>query len=369
MSGKKTCVIVGFGAHARGSWLRAVQRHPDWELVGIVDTDTELLANVPEMGIGLDEDQAYISIDHCVQFGEKPDLAIVATPIYTHHVLVKETMDHGINVICEKNLASSIYQGRQMVQLALDNPRLCTATGFNYRYATRWWTVKKFFASGVAEEMLGKLSFMRWASAGNWGEKRTGWRRWLQEIYLEDMATHWFDLLRYVTGMDVVQVKCDTFIPRYSEWQGSSTVFANLALAHPDDYNHRHEWVWVQLYGDWQRRGPGIDLFEAFGGKGQAVFTGSWGVEVKRYLDETGRRWEDDGYLPQADVEDLGTNYEGQMVILEMMSRGIDSGGKEQPGNNFVDAFKSFAVSMAAIESSRTGRSVWVPDYWKDLPI
>jgi hypothetical protein len=33
------------------------------------------------------------------------------------------------------------------------------------------------------------------------------------------------------------------------------------------------------------------------------------------------------------------------------------------------EAFKSFAVTMACLESSRTGRSVWVPAYWKDMPL
>ncbi|MHA1731854.1 MAG: Gfo/Idh/MocA family protein [Promethearchaeota archaeon] len=370
---KKTIIITGFGGIGH-SWLNAIKKHSDWELIGIIDTNTELLENIPEMDIGLDEDQTYISIDHAVQFGEKPDCVVIGTPIYTHHVLVKETMDHGINVICEKNLASTIYQGRQMLELALKHPEISTATGFNYRYNTRWWTAKQFFATGEADRTLGKLGFIRWASAGNWGESRTGWRRWIQEIYVEDMATHWFDLLRWITGRDIVQVKADTFIPNYSEWQGSSTLFANLALALPDPdsptgYEPRHDWVWCQIYGDWQRRGPGFESFELFGGKGQAVLHGAWGVELKLYLDKTGRKWEEDGYMPQMDVMNLGTDYLGQEIILEMMKRSIDSGGKEQPDNNFVDAFKSFAVSMGAIESSRTGNVVWIPDYWKGMGI
>ncbi len=374
MAEKKTAVIIGFGGHARGSWLRSLQHHPDWELIGIVDTDTELLENVASKGIdiGLDEDQVFISIDHAVKFGEKPDLAIIATPIYTHHVLFKETTDHDINCIVEKNLASTIYQGRQMLEICRKKPHLSTATGYNYRYNTRWWTAKQFFATGEADKMIGDLGFIRWSSGGNWGESRVGWRRWIPEIYAEDMATHWLDLLRYITGKDIVQVKADTFIPNYSEWQGSSTLFANLALASPDPnsetgYEPRHKWVWVQLYGDWQRRGPGVEEFEVFGGKGQAKLTGSWGVECKVYQDETGRKWEEDGYFPQADIENLGTNFEGQVIILEMMKRSIESGGKQQPGNCIPNVFKSFAVSMACVESSRTGQSVWVPDFWKGM--
>jgi predicted dehydrogenase len=252
-----------------------------------------------------------------------------------------------------------------MVQLAIDNPDLCTAVGTQYRYFPKNWAAHKFFTD--PNNPLGKLAYIRWAGAGNWGEKRRGWRRWIQEIYLEDMCTHYFDLLRYITGMDIVQVKCDTFIPRYSKWQGSSTAFVNLALAHKDDYNHRHNWVWAQVYGDWQRKGPGYNLEEFNCEKGIATQS-EFGLDYKIYQDEDGKKWEEDGYLvaDAGPIKDCG-NFTGQQVILEMMDRGIDSNGQLQPDTNFREAFKSFCVSQAAIESSRTGNTVWVPNYWKDI--
>ncbi|MHA1896162.1 MAG: Gfo/Idh/MocA family protein [Promethearchaeota archaeon] len=365
----KKIAIIGFGSQAQ-TWLKAIQRHQDWEVSGVIDTNTELLDHVPGLIPNLTEDDCFMTIDDMIALSDKgkPDAALICTPIYTHHVLVQEAMDLDINVICEKNMASTIYQGRQMVQAALDKPYLSTAVGTQYRYFTKNWTTHKFFTE-PGENMIGDLAFIRIASAGNWGEKRRGWRRWLQEIYLEDMCTHWFDLLRYWTGMDIVQVYADTFIPKYSKWKGSSTVFVNLALAHKDDYNHRHNWVWAQIYGDWQARGPGFNSFMFYGEKGQAEQDPMWGMKVKLYLDEDGTKWEEDGYLPQRDIMNLGTDYQGQEIILEMMSRSIDSKGKDQPDTNFIEGFKSFAVSMGAIESSRTGKAVWVPKYWEDMDI
>ena len=370
---KKKAAIVGLGSLGYGSWYKAIKNHPDWEIIGVVDTNTELLENVNNMIPTLTEDDCFMSIDDMIAMGEKgkPDVAIIATPIYTHHILTTEAMDLGINVICEKNMASTIYQGQQMVQAALDNPTLSTAVGTNYRFMTRYWTAHKYFAlkDRTETEDIGDIAYIKWNSAGNWGEKRRGWRRWLQEVYLEDMCTHWFDMLRFITGMDVVQIKADTFIPKYSKWKGSSTVFVNLALAHPDDYNHRHNWVWVQLYGDWQRRGPGEDKFEFFCEKGQAELTGSWGLNMKIYQDEDGHKWEENGYMPQTDVLNLGTDFVSQENMLEQMKISIDSKGQKQPNTNFAEAFKSFSVSMAAIDSSRTGKTIWVPDYWKNMDI
>jgi hypothetical protein len=56
------------------------------------------------------------------------------------------------------------------------------------------------------------------------------------------------------------------------------------------------------------------------------------------------------------------------MIILEQMGLGIESKAKRQPGTNFLEAFRTFACTQAAIESSRTGKTIWVPDYWKDIP-
>ena len=361
----KTVIIVGFGGHARGSWLKSIKMHPDYKLVGIVDTDTELLQNVPSMGTDLAEDQAYRKIEEVVEHNPKPDLAVIATPIPTHHIMVKEAMDLGINVICEKNLASTIYQGRQMLQLALDHPELSTGTGFQRRYSTQNWTAKKYLQGPDNE--IGQLSFIDWADAFSWGLYREGWRQWLQDLYAEDQMIHWFDLMRFISGMDIVQVKADSFIQNWSDWQGAPTVLANLALAKPEDYEHRHKWTWARFYGDWQHKGPQLDTWEFYGDKGRFKITGPWGLEVLKYTDAAGLKWEEDGYMPQQDVENMGTDYDGQRIILEQMSRSIDSGGQNQPQTNFRDTFKSFAATVAAIESSRTGQSIFVPDYWKGM--
>jgi predicted dehydrogenase len=362
----KKVVIVGLGGHARASWFNAVKKHPDFELIGIVDTDTELLENAPNVA-GIPEDQAYISIEDAIQYGQKPDLAIVATPIYTHHILVNDCIENGINVICEKNMASTIHQGRQMVQMAIDHPKICTAVGNQYRFFKKYWTAHKYLHS--EENEIGKLNFVRAHESFNWGGIREGWRRWLSDLNLEDQAVHFFDLIRFISGLDIVQVKADVFIPNFSCWQGSSTTLANLALAKPENYKHRRQWVWGEYYSDWQRRGPADFLWEFSGDKGRFVVDENWGLKTWLYQDKEGFKWEEDGYPLVHDVADMGTDYDGQMIILEQMSRGIDSQGKNQPLTNFREAFKSFAVTMACLESSRTGQSIWVPDYWKDLDL
>ncbi|HMF33936.1 MAG TPA: hypothetical protein VKK79_21100, partial [Candidatus Lokiarchaeia archaeon] len=58
---KKTVALIGYG-NIGHSWEPAIRQHPDWELVAIVDSNTELLENVPNMGIGISGDQTFTSI-------------------------------------------------------------------------------------------------------------------------------------------------------------------------------------------------------------------------------------------------------------------------------------------------------------------
>ncbi|MFX0098438.1 MAG: Gfo/Idh/MocA family protein [Candidatus Hodarchaeota archaeon] len=362
----KTAFIIGFGGHARNSWYKALNEHPDWKLTGIIDTDTELLENIPKLAPELDEDQGYIDLQDALLHGEKPDMVVVATPIYNHHTIVKEAMDNGINVICEKNMASNIYMARQLVTAAMENPHLCTAVGNQYRFFVHFWTAHKFVNS--EDNQIGKIHFVRAHESHNQGLNRRGWRRWLQDMNLEDQAIHYIDLVRYISGLDVVQVKADLFIPNFSKFQGSSTTLANLGLAKPEDYHHRREWAWCEYYSDWQRLGPNEELWEFSGDKGRFVVDPQWGVKMWLYTDDLGFKWEEDGYLPGDAGPVRGTPYTGQKVILEQMSNCIDTKGNMQPDTNFLEAFKSFATTMGALESSRLGTSVWVPKYWEDLP-
>lgn len=363
-------VIVGFGSQGK-SWHNTIKQHEDFELIGVVDTDTEMLANLSTVSKGaLDEDQGFTSIEDFVKFSQKPDLVVNATPNYAHHGTTIEIMDCGINVICEKNMAGTLVQGKQMVQKALDHPELCTAMGTQYRYGVGPWTMRCFMdeCTGPDSE-IGELAYIDWEDYGFRGESRWGWRRFLEDIYLDDVGAHSLDTLRYVTQMEFTQIQASTFIMRGKGdgWYGSTTAIANMALAKPEHFHDRHKWVWVRFAGDWGRRGPLNEKQDYAFTKGRAK-NSPWGVETFICNDALdSRKVEEDGYMPRQDVEKLDPKgrITGQLVILEQMSRGIDSGGQKQPGTNFCEGFKSFAATQAFKESSYTGKAVWVPDYWK----
>ncbi len=56
-------------------------------------------------------------------------------------------------------------------------------------------------------------------------------------------------------------------------------------------------------------------------------------------------------------------NHNDQMYILDELAECIESKGVRQPQTHFAEGFKSFVVSQGAMESSRTGKTVWLPKY------
>ncbi len=48
------------------------------------------------------------------------DVAVIATPPFTHHALVVEALQADLNVLCEKPLAMTVAEGREMAELAME---------------------------------------------------------------------------------------------------------------------------------------------------------------------------------------------------------------------------------------------------------
>ncbi|MBD3353308.1 MAG: hypothetical protein GF364_17640 [Candidatus Lokiarchaeota archaeon] len=382
-------IIVGAGGHAQ-SWRKNIERHENWDIVGIVDTDTEKLDHASDLW-NVDEDMVFTTISEAIRWGTYDiDVALITTPTPTHHLLATEALESGLNVILEKNMASTIEQGQELTKLAQSHPELCTAMGHQYRYRPNWWTLRQLLTS--KECPIGKLSHIRGKIASYSGDARHGWRSWLRDIFAEDMMVHHIDCLRFCTNMEIIQIQAQVFRPKWSSWLASSTVFANLVLAPHGSECIKEDWVYCQYYGDWQTKGLLNDWeidFRFYGSDGSLrlepptdktnmlweeadgyqLIGEQSGAKLKSYLDIKGKYASDSQIeireIPKnSNIENRGSGYIDQAYILEQMYQGIKSKGKKQPTGNFEDSFKSFIVTRGAILSSRSGKSIWLPQYW-----
>ncbi|MHA1562943.1 MAG: hypothetical protein ACTSPA_12555, partial [Promethearchaeota archaeon] len=177
----------------------------------------------------------------------------------------------------------------------------------------------------------------------------------------------------YLTDMDIVQVQGATnFKPSFSYFKGSSTTFAVFALSTPENYENPDNWIYATYRGDWQKKGKlqhTVELNYEGGELNLIEIKKDKKIEISIFDDAEGFQYHDEPVPITSDVEYNKKNYSSELFLLEELSIGIDSKGKIQPKTNYSDAFKSFAVSRGIVESFETGKSVYLPKYWKNLPI
>lgn len=365
-------VIVGIGGHAM-SWKHSIEKHGDIEIVACVDTDTEKLERDWNRW-GVDEDCMFPTLQDLERFGEGPwdenTIAIIASPIPTHWVLAIEALRMGMHVICEKNLCSSILQGRAMVREALARPGQVTATGTQTRYFYKYWTLKKYVTENAAR--LGPLSFVNFTTLYNNGGRQLGWRQMLDDPVLEDMCPHSMDYLRYLTGMDVVEVTARTFRHPYSTFFGNSGFIATMALARPGEHEQRDMHVPASYRADWFKKGKHGQTYELLFEHADVLMDDA-GITVNWYADGEGNKWEPERVPLAMDVDayeyprNVENEYEEQVLILDQVIAGIESKGAYQPGTCWANAFKSFCITQAVREASIHRKAVWLPGYWDGL--
>jgi UDP-N-acetylglucosamine 3-dehydrogenase len=151
------------------------------ELVAVVDGDAVALNSC---GDRWTISQRFTSVDELLRSG-RVDIVSVATPTDSHAAIVKQLLDHDNRpraIICEKPIATDIQQGEEIVRLAREK-NVLLAVMFMRRYATNMRNLRKFISEGGIGDVRG---------ISGWNVKGA--------IH---NGVHWFDLMRYLTGLEV----------------------------------------------------------------------------------------------------------------------------------------------------------------------
>ena len=123
--------VIGCGAVARERYLPASKLVPNLEIVYVVDANLERARKIARQFCIPGYTNDYREI-----FG-KVDAAVVATPPKLHASISVDCLNHGIHVLCEKPMATSIREAQEMIKtsqrnqvhLAVNmNRRLCSSS-------------------------------------------------------------------------------------------------------------------------------------------------------------------------------------------------------------------------------------------------
>ena len=140
------------------------------------------------------------------------DAIFVSSPNHEHHNDTLKALQGGKHVLCEKPMASTVREGRKMIEVARSH-NLKLGIGYHLRHHPIHQKAKQIIAKGK----LGKLVLVEvnW-SVGIPEETKTrpykGYMQWRDDMKksgggaLTARGTHIFDLIYFLTGKEIKEV-------------------------------------------------------------------------------------------------------------------------------------------------------------------
>src|SRR5258708_1085419 len=157
------------------------------------------------------------------------DAVHICTPNALHFPIAKDALLAGKHVICEKPLATSIAEARELVKIAKEK-KLRNCTSHNLR--------------GMGEGGgLGDMMVLQGTYSQDWLLYDTDWNWRLDSKFngpsrcLADIGSHWCDMAEHITGQRITSVCADmaTFHKTRKQPKGPIETFAGKTLS-PEDY-------------------------------------------------------------------------------------------------------------------------------------
>jgi len=209
------------------------------DVLGVVGSSPDRAA---EAGLG----NVYGSLGELLE-DDRIDVVHLTTPNHLHYPQVKRALAAGKHVVCEKPLALTAAESRELVELA-DAAGVVHCTNF----MARFYPLVQQARSLLNEGSLGEIWNVHGSYLQDWLLRPTDWNWRLEperggEVRaIGDIGSHWLDLVQFVTGSRIVEVFADlqTVIPirrrpvgpvqtfAQTEAEGEDVAIATEDLAH-----------------------------------------------------------------------------------------------------------------------------------------
>jgi len=209
------------------------------DVLGVVGSSPDRAA---EAGLG----NVYGSLGELLE-DDRIDVVHLTTPNHLHYPQVKQALAAGKHVVCEKPLALTAAESRELVGLA-DAAGVVHCTNF----MARFYPLVQQARSLLNEGSLGEIWNVHGSYLQDWLLRPTDWNWRLEperggEVRaIGDIGSHWLDLVQFVTGSRIVEVFADlqTVIPirrrpvgpvqtfAQTEAEGEDVAIATEDLAH-----------------------------------------------------------------------------------------------------------------------------------------
>ena len=196
-----------------------------------------LLGSSPERGAKsaqrLGVPKAYASLEELLA-DDRVEVVHVTSPNHLHHPQVKQVLAAGRHVVCEKPLAMTSEESRELVALAKESGTV-NAVNFNIRY----YPLNQHVGETVRGGTIGDVRLVSGHYFQDWLLLDTDWN-WRLEPNLGgslravgDIGSHWLDLVAFMTGLHITEVMADlaTFIGKRQQPTGPVETFSTERAA------------------------------------------------------------------------------------------------------------------------------------------
>ena len=172
--------------------------------------------------IGINTERVYRDFDEFLELesakplSERMEAVSVLTPNFLHYPMAKKLLENGFNVICEKPLTTSLAEAKELEALQKKNNAIFAVT-YTYTGYPMVREMKNMIANGVIGEIhkVDLQYYQGWINPViHDKEKRSQvWRLDPKKAGISscigDIGTHIFNMVEYVTGMEVKELLSD----------------------------------------------------------------------------------------------------------------------------------------------------------------
>jgi UDP-N-acetylglucosamine 3-dehydrogenase len=185
--------VIGVGAMGRNH-ARLYSELPDVELVGVADSNAETAETVARRC----RTRAYTSYT-CLLDELKPDAVTIAVPTRNHLEVALDVIQRGIHVLIEKPIARMVNEGREIVAAA-EKYRVQLMVGHIERFNPAVIALRDH----LANRELGRIFQIDAHRQGPFPSQ-------VMDVgVVIDLAVHDLDVMRYLTGAELVRVYSET---------------------------------------------------------------------------------------------------------------------------------------------------------------
>lgn len=321
------------------AWAQNLDSHPGVNIAGWLDVRPDAASDAAEE-LNIRPDVTGTDLETALK-DLSPDFLVDVTPPEAHHSVTLTALRHGVPVLGEKPLASSMAEAREMVTASEVAGKL-----YMVSQSRRYNPQIRGFRRALQED-LGQLGILNvdFYIGAHFG----GFRDEMEHVLLLDMAIHTFDAARFVSGCDPVSVYAEEFDPSWSWYRQGASAHALFEMTNGVRFNYRGSWCAEGMHTSWEGD------WRAVGSNGTAKWIGDTPPTGERVAD-TGKFF---STMSPFEIPEISVDM-GIGGSLNEFLHALESG--TTPNGECHDNIRSLAMVFAAIESAKRGERVQIAE-------